>query len=177
MLKKIFVASGLLFFSFILVGCQTEVTEGPKLIVKEIPEVVYVPPTPAQLRLQFESFFLDNRLNIIESIATDGEDIRLEIAAGNEFIMTILLDDIELTDENLASHILSFQLTFSQMSELFGGLAHNIRYEADLTHFRLTVVFIDVAGVEIARSNFDSGHRNPAFTFVVDDEDAVEIDE
>lgn len=110
-------------------------------------------------RLQFEAFFEENKTDIIETVATEGEDVRLEITGGYEFIMTIILDDIELTEENRASYILTFELYFSEMSTLFGGLARDIKEAAGLDHFRLTVVFTDAFEEEIARSPFDAGER------------------
>lgn len=114
-------------------------------------------PTPEALRAQFESFFETNKKWIIQSIATDGEDVRLELAAGYEFLMTILLDDIKLTDENRTAYMLSFELTFSDMADLFGGLALEIKEAADIDYFRLTVIFIDVNETEIAHGSFDVG--------------------
>jgi len=114
-------------------------------------------PTPEELRAEFELFFEENKADIIETIATEGEDVRLEIADGYEFLMTILLDDIELDDENRTLYVLTFDLTFSQMSDLFGGLATDIKEAAGIDQFRLSVVFVDVNEEEIARSNFDVG--------------------
>ena len=116
-------------------------------------------PTLEDLRAAFELFFEENKEAIIETVATDGEDVRLELAEGYEFIMTILLDDIELDNENRATYILAFELTFSQMFDLFGGLAEDIRYAAEVEHFRLTVIFVDVNEAVIARSNFDADAR------------------
>jgi len=113
-------------------------------------------PTPEELRARFELFFEENKASIIETIATDGEDVRLELAAGYEFLMTILLDDIELDDENRALYILTFEMTFSQMTDLFGGLAREIKEAAEIADFRLSVIFIDVNEVEIARSSFNA---------------------
>ena len=113
-------------------------------------------PTPEELRARFELFFEENKESIIETIATDGEDVRLELAAGYEFLMAILLDDIELDNENRALYILTFEMTFSQMTDLFGGLAHEIKEAAEITDFRLSVIFVDVNEVEIARSSFDA---------------------
>ena len=114
-------------------------------------------PTPEELRAQFELFFEENKESIIETIATDGEDVRLELAAGYEFIMTILLDDIELDDENRTLYVLTFELTFSQMADLFRGLAQEIKEAAQIDDFRLSVIFVDVNEEEIARSSFAVG--------------------
>jgi len=131
-------------------------------------------PTAEELRAEFELFFEENKESIIDRIAIDGEDVRLEIRDGYEFLMTILLDDIELDDENRTLYTLTFELTFSQMTELFSTLATDIKESAGIDQFRLTVEFIDVNEVQIARSNFDVG--------LVEDEDEeteeeVEADE
>ena len=123
-------------------------------------------PTPEELRAEFEQFFEENKESIIDSIAIDGEDVRLEIADGYEFLMTILLDDIELDDENRTLYTLTFELTFSQMTELFSTLATDIKESADIDQFRLSVVFVDINEEPIARSNFDVG--------VPDDDDPEE---
>lgn len=122
-------------------------------------------PEALRLRAEFELFFEENKADIIASVATDGEDVRLELAEGYEFIMTILLDDIVLDDENRAVYILTFELTFSQMNELFGGLAEEIREAADVNYFRLSVVFVDINEEMIAQSSFDAGDRR----FFLDD--------
>ena len=113
-------------------------------------------PTPEDLRAQFETFFEENKDQIIQSIATDGEEIRLELANGYEFIMTIILDDIELDDENRALYTLTFELSFAQMTDLFGALAQEIKEAAEINRFRLSVVFVDINEEEIARSSFDA---------------------
>jgi len=131
-------------------------------------------PTLEYLRAQFELFFEENKERVIASVATDGEDIYLELGEGYEFIMTILLDDIELNDDNRVSHILTFELNFSQMEPLFGGLAEEIRVAANIDHFRLNVIFIDVNEVIIARSNFDADNRNIIIEQDEQDDDADE---
>jgi|GEM_PF-2564080 len=144
--------------------------------IEENTTVAYEPedraPTVEELRDKFESFFEENKDSIIASIATDGEDVRLELADGHEFIMTIVLDDIELNDENRAIYLLSFELTFADMSDLFGGLAREIKEAAEINYFRLTVIFVDVNEEIIARSSFDVGDRR----FFLDEND-VEVEE
>ena len=114
-------------------------------------------PTPEERRAQFELFFEENKERIIETIATDGEDVRLELAEGYEFLMTILLDDIELNDDNRTLYVLTFELSFSQMYDLFSGLAWDIKEDAQINNFRLSVIFVDVNEEEIARSSFFTG--------------------
>ena len=160
MFKKIFTLSTILLV-IMLVGCRPSAEEIPEDEYENYEEEddVELDPTAQDLRAEFETFFEQNRESIIESIATEGEDIRLELAAGYEFIMSIVADDIELDDDNIVLHVLTFELTFSDMAVLFGGLAEEIREAADINHFRLTVVFLDVNEVEIARSSFDAGDR------------------
>ena len=114
-------------------------------------------PTPEELRAEFELFFEENKEDIIETIATEGEDVRLEIKDGYEFLMTILLDDIELNDENRTLYVLTFDLTFSQMADLFSRLATDIQEAAEIDQFRLSVIFVDINEEEIAQSSFDAG--------------------
>jgi len=112
-------------------------------------------PTPEELRAKFELFFEENNEDIIKTFATEGEDVRLELRDGYEFLMTILLDDVELDDENRALYILTFDLTFSQMTDLFRGLATDIKEAAEIDQFRLSVVFVDINEEQIAQSYFD----------------------
>ena len=126
-------------------------------------------PTPEELRAEFEQFFAENKDNIIETIATDGEDVSLEIRDGYEFLMTILLDDIELNDDNRTLYVLTFELTFSQMTDLFSNLATDIKESAEIDQFRLSVMFVDINGEQIARTNFDVG--------VLEDDDPEEEEE
>jgi len=113
-------------------------------------------PTPEELRAEFELFFIENKERIIESVATEGEDVRLELAAGYEFVMTILLDDIALEEENRTLYTLTFELSFAQMADFFEGLAKEIKETAEIDRFRLSVVFVDINEEEIARSSFDA---------------------
>ena len=145
MLKKIFILFSVGGLLLTLISCRND------------DEHEDIGPTPEELRAEFELFFEENKEDIIEAVATEGEDVRLELADGYEFLMTILLDDIELNDENRTLYILTFELTFSQMAELFGRLATDIREAAEIDQFRLSVVFVDVNEEEIARSNFDVG--------------------
>jgi len=165
MLKKISFVLGAFALLWMVIACgndnEIEATE-PTYEYEEIIE-----PTPEDLRAKFELFFEENKAGIIASVALDGEDVRLELAEGHEFIMTILLDDIELDDENRAIYILTFELTFSQMNELFGGLAQQIKEAAEINYFRLSVIFVDVNEEIIARSSFDVGDRR----FFLDDSD------
>ncbi|MCL1989468.1 MAG: hypothetical protein FWG67_01130 [Defluviitaleaceae bacterium] len=157
MYKKRSLVLSIFTLLFMLSACQNnddiEALDDPYTYVEE------TEPTLEALRMQFELFFEENRATIIETIAVEGEDVRLELADGYEFTMTILLDDIELNDENRALYILTFELTFSQMNELFGNLAQAIKIAAGLDHFRLSVIFVDVNEAIIARSNFDAGER------------------
>ena len=164
MLKKISVILSICLLIIILPACSNNEENGNYYDYYEEPE-----PTPEELRAAFELFFEENKESIIEAIATEGEDVRLELAAGYEFIMTIILDDIELNDENRALYILTFELTFLQMmSELFSELAFEIKEDAQIDHFRLSVIFVDVNEVEISRSSFDAR---------VDEEPIYEIEE
>jgi len=152
MFKKILIILGAFSLVIALTACTNN--NGDSENTYDYTEVLEA--TPEQLRAQFELFFEENKEQIIETIATDGEDVRLELAQGYEFLMTILLDDIELTDANRASYILSFEITFSDMTDLFGGLAREIKEAAEITDFRLTVIFADINEIEIARSSFDA---------------------
>lgn len=139
-----------------LVACRSE----DEPIEEETFEYVYLPEppprTPEQERADFENFFTHNRERIIHQTPTDdGEEIRLELGAGNEFIMTILFDDVELDDENRALYALAFGLTFSGMDDIFEEIATEIMNDAWIPNFRLTVIFADAHGEEIARSRFD----------------------
>ena len=113
-------------------------------------------PNPEELRELFELFYEENKESIIEAIAVDGEEVRLELADGYEFIMIITASDIELNAENRTSYILSFEMSFSQMTDLFGGLAYEIKEAAEINQFRLSVIFVDANGEEIARSRFEA---------------------
>jgi len=154
MFKKIFIILSAFSLVIALTACTSN--NGDSDYIYHYTEVLE--PTPEELRTRFELFFEENKEQIIETIATDGEDVRLELAQGYEFLMTIILDDIELNDENRASYILSFEITFSEMTDLFGGLAREIKEAAEIADFRLTVIFTDVNEIEIARSSFDASN-------------------
>ena len=162
MLKKIFIILGTWILVITLTACRND------------DEYEDTGPTPEELRAEFELFFEENRESIIETIATEGEDVRLELADGYEFLMTILLDDIELDDANRTLYILTFDLTFSQMADLFGRLANDIKETAEIEQFRLTVVFVDVNGEQIARSSFDAGFQEDDYLY---EEEADEVDD
>ena len=156
MLKKLLLITTATMLITTLTACRSAETP-----VEEEPPVEhewYVPEdatkTPEQIRADFELFFADNSARIIRQAASGGEEIHLELGNGNEFIMTILLDDIELDDENRALYSLAFSLSFSDMEEFFFGLATEIMEDAGVEDFLLTVVFADVHGEEIARSRF-----------------------
>ena len=159
MFKKIFIILGAWILLVNLTACRSD------------DEYEDIGPTPEELRAEFELFFDENKESIIETIATDGEDVRLELADGYEFLMTILLDDIHLTDENRTLYILTFELTFSQMADLFGGLAADIQEAAGVDRFRLAVTFVDVNGQIIARSNFDVGTNIPTDDYPYEEEE------
>jgi len=153
MLKKISIILSACALVVILTGCRNRIED-------EEPEYVYndeypeeSEPTPEEIRAEFELFFEENKEAIIASIATEGEDVRLEIADGYEFVMTILLDDVELNNQNRAIEALTLELSFSQMV-IFNEAAERIKEDAGLEHFRLMVVFIDINEVEIVRSAF-----------------------
>jgi len=111
-------------------------------------------PTEYEKRAAFEAFFLENKQQIIDDIATENEEITIELGKGYEFIMTILLDDIELDDENRAIYFLTFELVLSEMHELFHTIATDIFEKANAPQFKLTVIFVDVNLVEIARDYY-----------------------
>jgi len=160
MLKNIMFITTLTLSSFLLVACASEppANEPIPVLIKDIPEII-PQLTPEELRANFETFFETRRESIINAIATDGEDVRLTLGDDYDFIMTILLDDIQLDETNRPLYALTFEMTFSDMGDLFGRIANDIMIDANLTFFRLTVVFIDVNEAEIARSNFDAGSR------------------
>ena len=160
MLKKIVIILSAFALVITLTGCRRGAEDENLENAYEVYEELELEPTPEELRAEFETFFEQNKESIIDSVATDGEDVRLELGAGYEFIMTILLDDIELDDENLALYILTFELSFSEMGDLFGRLAREIQEAAEIDYFRLTVIFVDAFETEIARSNFDAGERS-----------------
>ena len=156
MLKKLLLVTTMVALTINLTACrqtETPVEDETPIEVDYFPEEI--PQTPEQIRANFETFFDSNRTRIINQAATDGEEIRLELGTGNEFIMTIVLDDVELTDDNRALYSLAFGLSFSDMDAFFEGLATEIMTDADITNFRLTVAFADMTGEEIARSRFD----------------------
>jgi len=134
------------------------------------PEIEYVPgvyvpyvptgPTEEEIRANFESFFAENHDRLIREIATGGEDVRLELGDGKEFLLTILLDDIELDDENRNLYSLTFGLFFPEMADFFEGIATGIMMDAGISNFRLTAIFADMHGEEIARSRFDATAEN-----------------
>jgi len=156
MLKKIFVILSVCTLVITLTACRNDNDESEDYDT-DYEYYTDSEPAPEELRGQFELFFEENQESIIETIAIDGEDVRLELAAGYEFLMTILLDDIELDDENRPLYILAFEMTFSQMTDLFGGLAYEIREAAEIDSFRLSVIFVDINEEVIARSSFDAG--------------------
>ena len=147
MFKKIFIMLSVWGLLITLTSCRNRNDD----------EYVHAGPTPEELRAEFELFFEENKDSIIETVATEGEDVRLELADGYEFLMTILLDDIELNDDNRTLYVLTFELTFSQMADLFGRLAADIKEAAEIDQFRLSVVFVDVNEEIIARSSYDVG--------------------
>lgn len=159
MVKKILFALNVVILMAVLVGCRQPNEEVNVEEEIEIEEVYDSGPTPEELRAAFEMFYNENKENIINRIATEGEDVRLELAAGYEFTMTIVLDDIELTDRNRASYILAFELQFSEWGELLSGLAQDIKEEAGIGHFTLTVRLVDVNEIQIIRSSFEVGTR------------------
>jgi len=162
MLMKIMMICSLFLLVFSMNGCSGDSYE---------PEYVYYDydrePTAEELRAKFKVFFEENRDRIIASVSTEGEEIHLELGYGYDFIMTIVLDDVKLDDDNRALYFLAFELTFSHMTEFFGGLSEEIREDANIDNFRLTVVFVDIEHVEIAKSNFDSvrvvDYDNPGY--------------
>ena len=154
MFKKIFILLSACALVITLTACgNNENTESDDYTDKYSEDLG---PTPEETRAQFELFFEENKASIIEAVATEGEDVRLELAAGYEFVMTILLDDIELNEENRTLYTLTFELSFTHMDDLFGGLALEIKEAAEIDYFRLSVVFVDVNEIEIARSSFNA---------------------
>jgi len=158
MLKKTLFCSTLLVLIFTLTGCRSTVEDVPTPDNDEDVEVAITPEQIAQERREaFEAFHTLNHDEIARSVATEGEDIRIEIGRGNEFLMFIRLEDVELNDDNRSLYNLTFGLSFSEMSDFFEELAEDIRRDANVNYFRLTVIFTDITGSEIARSNFDVG--------------------
>ena len=149
MYKKILIILGVCALMITLTACSNNENDNYEYYE-------YLTPSPEELRINFERFFEENRESIIETIATEGEDVRLELANGYEFLMFILLDDIELNDENRALYTITFGLTFSEMNDLFGRLAFEIKESAQIDNFRLTVIFIDINEEEISRSSFNA---------------------
>ena len=147
MLKKTFIILGACALIITLAACRNN---------EEDEHYENIDPTSEELKDDFESFFEENKENIIDTVATEGEDIRLELANGYEILMSILLDDVELNDENRTLYTITFGLTFSEMNYLFGNLAYKIKETAQIDNFRLTVIFIDINEEEIARSSFDA---------------------
>lgn len=155
MLKRIFIILGLCTLVVTLTACGSD---------KENEGYENLEPTPEELRADFELFFEENKKSIIETIATEGEDVRLYLSDNYEILMTILLDDVELDEESRTLYALSFELAFSEMTNLFGGLAHEIREAAKIDDFTLTVIFIDVNEEKIARSSFNANLLHESIT-------------
>jgi len=158
MFKKLFFVLTSVATVIALIGCRREVEPVvEEYIPVEYEYYEYVPtgPTEEELRAQFEDFFNNNHDRLVAEIATGGEDVRLELGDGYEFLLTILLDDIELDDENRNLYSLTFGLFFPEMADFFEGIATGIMDDAEISNFRLTAIFADMHGEEIARSRFD----------------------
>ena len=155
MFKKMFVVLITATLITTLTACQREVEpeESYSLVDYEYYEVIDL--TEEELRAQFEDFFADNHDRFVREIATGGEDIQLELGEGYEFLLTIVLDEIELNDDNRNLYALTFGVFFPEMADFFEGIASGIMDDADIGHFRLTAIFADIHGEEIARSRFD----------------------
>jgi len=100
----------------------------------------------------------ENRERLIASIATEGEEVQIELSDGemNKYIFTILVADIELNNENRTLHSFAFEASFINMEELFVGIAKEIRDATRHDYFAIRVVFIDVNGEEIASHIFST---------------------
>lgn len=140
---------------FGLTACRSEEEEQIVYHPIQVEEEVISKPTAAEIRAKFEQFFVDNHDRLVQEIAPDGEEIILTLAAGNEISLTIILDDIELNDDNHSFYALSFGLAFPEMTDFFEEIATGILTDAALPYFRLTAIFADMHGEEIARSRFD----------------------
>lgn len=100
-------------------------------------------------------FLEENRENLITTIATEGEEVRIALSDEmNKFIFTILIDDIELNDENGTIYSFAFDSSFVHMEELFVGLAESIRDATRRDYFAIRVIFVDVNEEEISSQIF-----------------------
>ena len=156
MFKKLFTILLTATSIMALTACRREAEPDVEYVPEEYIPYVPAAPTEDDLRAQFEVFFNDNRDRIIREIATGGEEVHLELGDSYEFLLTIVLDDIELDDENRNLYALTFGLFFPEMADFFEGIANGILRDAGIDHFRLTAIFADMNGEEIARSRFDA---------------------
>ena len=108
-----------------------------------------------EVYIDLGEFLEENRENLIATIATEGEEVRIESSDEmNKFIFTILTDDIELDDENRTIYSFAFDASFVHMEELFVGLAEEIRDATGRDYFAIRVIFIDVNEEEISSQVF-----------------------
>jgi hypothetical protein len=160
MFKKLFFVLITTTLMITLTACRREFVE----VDEQQPDVYYpedyeyyeeTGPTSEEIRADFETFFSENHDRLIREIATGGEDVRLELGEGDEFLLTIILDDIELDDDNRNLYALTFGLFFPEMADFFEEIATGIVNDANVGYFRLTAIIADMHGEEIARSRFD----------------------
>lgn len=108
-----------------------------------------------EVSIDLGEYLEENRENLISRIATEGEEVRIELDDEmNKFIFTILIDDIELDDENRTIYSMAFDSSFVHMEELFVGLAEEIQDETRRDYFAIRVIFVDVNEEEISSQIF-----------------------
>jgi len=151
MLKKVLMGLMAITIILLLIGCQNDISDED--------EEVYV---------DLAEYLEENREDLIGAIATEGEEVRLELADEvNKFIFTTIIDTIELTDENQTLYSFAFDSSFVHMEELFVGLAKEIRDATGRDYFAIRAVFADVNEEEISSQIFST----------LDVAEVVEIDE
>lgn len=110
-----------------------------------------------EVEVDLGEFLEENRENLIATIATEGEEVQIELDDEmNNFIFTIIIDSIELTDENRILYSFAFDASFVHMEELFVGLAEEIRDAIQRSYFAIRVIFADVSGEAISSQIFST---------------------
>lgn len=143
MFKKILMCQLVIILSLMLTACGHNVDDDDN---EEVIEEVYI---------DLGEYLEANRDNLITRIATEGEDVRITLGdQANSFIFTILIDEIELNEDNRIIYSLAFDSIFSNMEELFIGLAQDLQAETGRDYFSLRVIFVDVNEEEISSQTF-----------------------
>lgn len=142
MLKKFLMWQGAIIVILMLVACGNDDNNEESEESEEV-------------SIDLGEYLEENRENLISRIATEGEEVWIELDDEmDKFIFTILIDDIELDDENRTIYSMAFGSSFIHMEELFVGIAEEIQDETRRDYFAIRVIFVDVNEEEISSQIF-----------------------